>query len=188
MRSEVIVVDDFYNNPHEVRGGALRHSFDVCGNFPGQRSSAALNNSIKTTIQRIIRNAGGLITLWVEDGYNGAFQFTTKKDVSWVHCDKFNTWAGVCYLTPDAPLSAGTGFFTHKETGICKKPDDLTLQAKLGADASDLSKWQLTDIVSNRFNRLVLYRGDLYHRSLDYFGEDKETGRLFQTFFFNTER
>ena len=59
---------------------------------------------------------------------------------------------------------------------------------KLNADGNDLSKWHLTDIVSNKFNRVVFYRGDLYHRSLDYFGEDKHDGRLFQTFFFNTER
>jgi hypothetical protein len=42
--------------------------------------------------------------------------------------------------------------------------------------------------VANIYNRMVLYRGSLYHRSvLPGFGHDKYTGRLFQTFFFNTE-
>ena len=50
-----------------------------------------------------------------------------------------------------------------------------------------MSKWDMVDMISNKFNRLVLYRGDLFHSSMEYFGEDKETGRLFQTFFFNTE-
>jgi len=38
------------------------------------------------------------------------------------------------------------------------------------------------------FNRLVLYRGDLFHASVDYFGSDLNDGRLIQTFFFSTER
>ena len=45
----------------------------------------------------------------------------------------------------------------------------------------------MTAMVGNVYNRLVLYRGDMFHRSLEYFGNDKNDGRLFQTFFFNTE-
>jgi hypothetical protein len=45
----------------------------------------------------------------------------------------------------------------------------------------------MTAMVGNVYNRLVLYRGDLFHSSLDYFGEGLNDGRLFQTFFFNTE-
>ncbi len=188
MREQLIVVDDFYNNPNEVRAGALASSFHVGGNYPGLRTEPALNDSIKSTIQRIVRNAGGFITSWLEtQTYNGAFQYTTKDDESWIHCDQHNTWAGVCYLTPEAPHSSGTGFFMHKETGIYSRPDDEALRDLLCSDGRDLSKWHLTDVVSNKFNRLVLYRGDLYHRSLDYFGEDVKTGRLFQTFFFDTE-
>ena len=54
-------------------------------------------------------------------------------------------------------------------------------------DGSDYTKWEMTDRVANVFNRLVLYRGDYFHASLDYFGKDINDGRLFQTFFFNTE-
>ena len=49
------------------------------------------------------------------------------------------------------------------------------------------SGWELVDKVGNVFNRLVIYRGDYFHASLDYFGKDINDGRLFQTFFFNTE-
>ena len=58
---------------------------------------------------------------------------------------------------------------------------------KIYKDSRDMSKWDMVDMVSNKFNRLVLYRGNLFHTSLDYFGTDKYNGRLFQTFFFNTE-
>ena len=51
----------------------------------------------------------------------------------------------------------------------------------------DYTKWEMTDYVANKYNRIVLYRGNLYHASLDYFGNNIQNGRLFQTFFFNTE-
>ena len=187
MIGELVIADEFYNNVDQVRSVALSSDFSVTGNYPGARTVSHLNDSIKDTIQGIIKPLGGNVTFWGTE-YSGAFQYTTKHDQSWVHADQYNTWAGVCYLTPKAPHSAGTGLFSHKETGIFRKPKDKELEVKLNADGNDLSKWHLTDIVSNKFNRVVFYRGDLYHRSLDYFGEDKHDGRLFQTFFFNTER
>ena len=50
-----------------------------------------------------------------------------------------------------------------------------------------MTKWELVDRLANKYNRLVLYRADHFHMSLDYFGQDLYDGRLFQTFFFNTE-
>jgi hypothetical protein len=104
-----------------------------------------------------------------------------------------NTWAGVVYLTPNAPLSGGTGIFKHKETGLIYSPKledgsvDKELLNYIGKDSQDMTKWDLVDRLANVYNRMVLYRGDLFHQSLDYFGTDKENGRLFQTFFFSTE-
>jgi len=46
----------------------------------------------------------------------------------------------------------------------------------------------MVDRVGNVFNRLIMYRADNYHVSLDYFGKNMQDGRLFQVFFFNTER
>ena len=51
-----------------------------------------------------------------------------------------------------------------------------------------MTKWEMTTMIGNKFNRLILYRGNMFHSSLDYFGSNKENGRLFQTFFFNSER
>jgi len=65
---------------------------------------------------------------------------------------------------------------------------DNELLDEIYNDSQDITKWDLTDILGNKYNRMVLYRGDLFHQSLDYFGTNKENGRLFQTFFFNTER
>ena len=177
MRVESVIISDFYNNVDEVREFALSQEFGVKGNFPSFRTKPFLNDNIKKVIEDIIQPLSGNIT-WLKDEYTGAFQYTTAENRSWLHQDE-TSWAGVCYLTPDAPLSGGTGLFRrrveHKEKSFYP------------ADYYDMTQWELVDRIGNLYNRLILYRGDLYHTSLDYFGRDLNTGRLFQTFFFDTE-
>ena len=192
MKVSLITVDNFYSNVDDVRQHALQQPFDVIGNYPGHRTLPFLNESIQEVIQSIILPHAGEITWW-GGNYSGAYQYTTKNEKSWVHADQTSNWAGICYLTPNAPLSGGTGFFKHKETGLTEAPikEDSTydedLMSKIYKDSQDYDKWKMTDEVSNKYNRLILYRADMFHQSLDYFGDNMHNGRLFQTFFFNTE-
>jgi hypothetical protein len=186
MVTKLIIADDFYESPIDVRNFALSQEFDVTGNFPNARTKSFSNENVKTTIQEIIATHGGLITYWPE-GYNGAFQFTTAQNRSWIHADDGTTWAAVVYLTPDAPLSGGSGLFRHKATGLSEMPDSKEKLKEIYLDSQDMTKWEILDRVGNVFNRIVIYRGSIFHTSLDYFGKDKYDGRLFQTFFFSTE-
>lgn len=194
MQTNFIVTDDFYQDPIGVREFALSQDFGVKGNYPGQRTKTFHDwPGLKDTIQGIVKNAGGNITWW-ETEYTSCFQYTTKNDSSWIHPDHTTNWAGVCYLTPDAPIGGGTALFRHKETGALRPPrmedgsyDEEWLNKHVWPNSRDFSKWDMHAMVGNVFNRLVLYRGDMFHTSLDYFGNDKYDGRLFQTFFFNTE-
>ncbi len=182
MKTNLIITDDFYQNPDAVREFALSQPFEVTGNYPGKRTKPWLPDDLKASIQYIVQNAGGAITDWFESsGYTGAFQICTAQDRTWIHADNYNTWAAVCYLTPDAPISAGTALYRHKATGEYSKNTDLN------HEGYDYTKWEKTDYVANKYNRIVMYRGSLYHASLDYFGDNLHNGRLFQTFFFNTE-
>jgi hypothetical protein len=54
--------------------------------------------------------------------------------------------------------------------------------------SQDMTKWKKVDQVGNLFNRLILFNSNRFHMSMDYFGDSKENGRLFQVFFFSTER
>ena len=192
MRVSLITVDDFYTNVDDVREYALQQSFDVTGNYPGHRTVSFLNESVQEVIQNILLPHAGETTWWGGE-YSGAYQYTTKHDKSWIHADQTSNWAGICYLTPNAPPSGGTGFFKHKETGITEAPIkedgtyDMEMLNKLGEDSQDYSKWEMTDEISNKYNRLILYRADMFHQSLVYFGDNISNGRLFQTFFFNTK-
>jgi hypothetical protein len=191
MRVNSLIIDDFYSNPYEVREFALQQEFQVRGNFPGERTESFLNENIKETIQNILLPIAGEVTSWGGQ-YTGSFQYTTAKDRSWIHSDSYTDWAGVCYLTPDAPLSSGTGLFMHKETKLrgwkhYKDEEDDPIYEIVSTESQDYTKWDMVDRVGNVFNRLILYRSENFHVSLDYFGKDKEDGRLFQVFFFNTE-
>ena len=192
MGVSLIIIDDFYNNVDDVREFALQQDFNVDGNYPGHRTVSFINESIKTAISNIVFPYAGNITWW-GDNYTGAYQYTTQHDRSWIHADQTTMWAGVCYLTPNAPYSSGTGLFRHKTSGLraaVKNPDgsyDQDILSAVYKDSRDMTKWELMDVVGNVYNRLVIYRGDLFHMSLDYFGSDRHDGRLFQTFFFSTE-
>lgn len=199
MKTNLIITDDFYVDPDRVRNFALSQEFKVRGNFPGNRTVSFLDDSLKFYLAKIIEPHAGKITYWGDGGennYTGAFQITYSTDTTWIHADQTTTWAGVCYLTPNAPHTGGTGLFRHKETGLYSFPldnngnragSDHPLLQKMTMDYQDYTKWDLVDVVGNVYNRLVLYRGDIFHASLDYFGHDLNSGRLFQTFFFSTE-
>lgn len=183
MKTNVIITDDFYGDPDSVREFALAQQFDVIGNYPGARTKSFLTPDLKEALQTIVWYAGGEITNWYsENGYTGSFQLTTAEDRSWIHSDHFNKWAAVCYLTPNAPVTSGTGLFMFKKN----KARTIDEMGNEPHDAQDMTQWDMYDVIANRYNRLVMYRGNLFHSSLDYFGSNPQNGRLFQVFFFDT--
>jgi hypothetical protein len=194
----LIVIDNFYNNPHDTRKYILTQDFKVRGNYPGQRTISYANQHLKDIIQEYITPFGGKIIEFPMPNetnkdnnniYNGAFQFTTSRDRSWVHIDGHNNWAGVLYMTPNAPLSSGTSFYHFHDGTACKRDMEI-LENKEETDkySQDMTKWKKVDEVGNVFNRLILFNSNRFHMSMDYFGDSKENGRLFQVFFFSTER
>jgi hypothetical protein len=194
----LIIIDNFYNNAIETRNFILTQEFAVRGNYPGQRTISYATQELKDIIQEYVLPFGGKITDFPMPDesnkndnsiYNGAFQYTTSRDRSWVHIDGFNNWAGVLYMTPNAPLSSGTAFYQYQDGTTCKK-DQTILNNKKETDrfSQDLTKWKQVDTVGNVFNRLILFDSNRFHMSTDYFGDTKENGRLFQVFFFSTER
>lgn len=190
MRTNIIITDDFYEDPYEVRRFALSQEFKTKGNFPGARTVPLFPESVKDSIQKIVFNAGGKITNFSDNGSNACFQTAYAWDNTWIHADSLdeNAWAGVCYLTPNAPLSGGTATYQHKPSSTYfSKYKNIERPQEADEDGCDITKWDPVDNFGNRFNRLVLYRGCIYHSSKDYFGRSIDSCRLFQVFFFSTE-
>jgi hypothetical protein len=193
----LMVIDNFYRNAKETREYILTQEFKVRGNYPGQRTTSMANQHLKEMIEGYIQHFAGKIVDWPmpNDGlgndntYNGSFQYTTSRDRTWIHNDGWNNWAGVLYLTPNAPVNSGTGIYRFKDgTRTVDEAEARGNKKLLDENSQDYTKWELVDKVGNVFNRLVLFNSKQYHASLDYFGTNKENGRLFQVFFFSTER
>lgn len=182
--SQLYVIDDFYNNPMQVREHALSKDFTTQGNYPGLRSEIELSPwfyDFKSHFEKLLNRK---ITRWPEE-YNSTYQYTTRDAETWVHYDA-TVWACVVYLTPDAPVESGTALYRHKETGIFRHTEDAAVDYNKISTTED--EWEKVAEVGNLFNRAVIYNGNYYHRStLPGFGTCKHTGRLFQTFFFDTE-
>ena len=188
MLPTLLVTDNFYNNAEEVRKYALSLPFEKKGNYPGARTKG-LQEPDFTKMKEYFENLlSRKIFYWPNDNNNTSFQYTTKDSWSWVHHDE-TTWAAVLYLTPNAPADSGTAIYRHKESGISLfSHDDPKTEFNLDHTiTTDLSKWEQIMSVGNVFNRLVMYRGNYYHKSMIAgFGDDQFNGRLFQTFFFDT--
>lgn len=196
----LIVIDNFYKNAYETRKYVLTQEFSVRGNYPGQRTASYATQHLKDIIQGYVMPFGGKITDFpmpdeTKDEksnaniYNGSFQYTTSRNRSWIHIDGFNNWGGVLYMTPNAPLTSGTAFYKFNDGAACELDQNI-LENKTQTDtySQDMTKWQLVDQVGNVFNRLILFNSKRFHMSMDYFGDSKENGRLFQVFFFSTEK
>lgn len=183
----LFVVDNFYENPDQVREFALSQTFYDDGGYLGMRTRKQFFfDGVKERFESII---GQKITDWESQEMNGRFQ-TCKAGTPLVyHCDD-QKWAGIVYLTPNAPVSCGTSFYIHKET---KKHHNSQVDWANGEGLKvfnqktflDRTPYEMVDTVGNIYNRLVIFDGGLIHAASEYFGWDIASSRLFHMFFFN---
>jgi len=85
-------------------------------------------------------------------------------------------------------VTSGTAFYKFFDGTRNSEESEARGNKEIIDKASqDMTKWQLVDKIGNVFNRLIIFNSKNYHMSQDYFGTDKNDGRLFQVFFFSTE-
>lgn len=201
MMKSMIVVDDFLQDPVGHRHNALALDFprpDALPNFAGRNSSAPLP----------VPNVDRAVSAIVSEAVVGEQQFGHGKcrlslaadDATrrfYVHVDAGAYWAGVLYLNPPERCTGGTEFFRHRELGTDRAPiyeHEMkavgasnyreAAEPVIAADSSNLDKWEHLLTVPMRFNRLILLRPWLWHAAGPSFGDDLESGRLVQLFFF----
>lgn len=182
FEKRVFVVDNFYENPHAVREFALSQEFIADERyFKGKRTAQRyFLPGIKKTFEEII---GQKITKWDEYGANGVFQSCTAEDLIVYHTDH-QQWAGMVYLTPDAPFETGTSLYAHKQTRI-RHQSEMNNYSCFDGGFYDKTKFELVDNIGNVFNRLVIFNGKCIHAPSQYFGKTLEDSRLFHMFFFD---
>lgn len=168
----LILIDNFLPYPNVVREWVLNQEFLNCeettkrsgfkNTWPGLRTNTVNEldaNFANVVLSRIAHIAMTSFEVPANLQIASSFQLTTEKDGnSWIHKDDDSLVAGLLYLTPNAPVDSGTILYSeppHKEV----------------------------DIIGNVYNRLIMYRSDVYHKSNKYFGSNLRDGRLTQVFF-----
>ena len=178
----MLVVDNFYEDPIAVREFALSQKIDKIGNHPGKRTISFSSHELRTQLQKLIEPYGEIDDMYIPWGYDenndksnsGSFFINTSKSlVPWIHNDISHQYSGIVYLKPDAPVESGTLIF---ESNISElgKPDKY-----------DKTKWKVIDTIGNKFNRILIFKCLQYHVPNNYFGINKPDGRLTQVIWFN---
>src|SRR5258706_2100754 len=161
----LIVVDNFYENPDEVRKFALSLEYkEHPANHKGKRTDTCYRfEGLQARFEDLI---GRKISNFDCYGTNACFQICLGGDQIVYHKD-LQQYAGVLFLTPNSPVQGGTAFYKSKHTGKMKVNDDEH-EKVFKNGFLDSSQFEMVDRVGNIYNRLVLFDAQMLHSGLDY--------------------
>lgn len=205
MRQSIIIADDFYDNPFEVRKIALQENYPIPADghtYPGRNSEKP---HYTTEVHEKLKFLTGQPKLRAADGSAcGFFRISLETDTHEqdVHIDPGWDWGGVLFLNLPHQVQedSGTSFWRHKKLNIDRCPENPEQGRQLGyydyqeiyqslihEDGNDRSKWERYATAQMKYNRLVLFDPKLWHSHGMNFGSSINSGRLVQLFFLRNE-
>jgi len=168
MNQSIVIVDNLYDIPHQYHKGFFENQC-VITDETYKKLSNVVGNKIK-----------------IIDATNEVL--SEDKDTS-VCAHLLADWIAVIYLS--FPLVSfgefGMKFYSHRDTGIEAFPtkeekikynikeDDL-----LNIFSSNLDLWKEYGNIPARYNRMILFRANLWHSYGKGFGQDLNTSMLYQ--------
>jgi hypothetical protein len=184
-KPRVWTIDNFYDNPDEVREFALGQYYWDDEGYVGMRTRKQFEvEGIKERFEKIMNSK---ITKWNDYGMNGRFQSNIAGSPTAHHCDS-QQWAAMIYLTPNAPFSAGTRIIANKKNKIYHNEQGEVLDFFPNQKTfTDGTLFETVDMIGNVYNRLAIFDAGSLHCAGDYFGWDIASGRLWQMFFFDAD-
>ncbi len=206
MRRSLIIVDNFYTNPHAVREYALSLNFapsQYVTGYPGIETKEHLHPEQLSRIMNCFSGLIGQRIVFSEGDPQGKFRIQDaslmldRKNI--IHSDA-TRWSGIIYLSLPEDCKGGLSVYKHKETGLERlfpfdetiqklmKEKDMSLDELKGwfvQEGLNKNKWVEETFVKCKFNRLLLFDGGLFHGVQELFGTTKENSRLSQHFFFD---
>jgi FkbM family methyltransferase len=191
---QVLVFDNFYDDPDSVRDYALKLNYQPPDNHGAVGFRSEEGRKIFKGTKEFFEK---VLDCHISDGNsdggwnystNGCFQWCDKSTPLVYHADS-QEYAGIIYLTPDAPPNTGTSFYRHKKYKsmngweIFKNKD--WYEGTIKEYHTDPEPWEMVDSIGNVYNRLVIFKSTNIHAVTEYFGENINDSRLFQLFFFD---
>jgi hypothetical protein len=199
----VTIIENFYENPDEIRDFALSQKYTFCHErenvdyvYPGSRTKdifdldAQLQALICKKLVSIFHNSEYDIMRW---GISTNFQSVTEEYQEGVlHTDHNTIFAGVLYLSPNAPLDAGTSLYRknssfneEKYKAALALNDKEFREGKIVMNTNHHTMFEEIVRVNNVYNTLVIYEGRHFHSANKFYGTTLKNSRLTQVFFVN---
>ena len=193
----ITVVDDFFKDPDAVRNFALSQDFcrPKLATWPGKRSKMLFdidtefyNNFLAKVLNLFFDTSRDNLRCQ----FHAFFQSITEKyQEGWNHIDPGSTFTGVIYLTPNAPLEGGTTLSVDTTNGPLYQEMKEKYYSDLEVDLDEYylaretnnNRFTKTIEISNVFNRLVMFPGNIFHKENKFFGTVIEDSRLTLVFF-----
>ena len=201
----VLILDDFYLDPHAVRAAALAGKYDSSlAYYPGLHSEIT-REELMPVIDKLARLVGLISDLQCDASqFMSDFSIVTTPAREMLakqkhpHIDP-TPLAGVLYLNPDFEI--GTSMFRHIPTGLAmlRTPEEnyaygewMEANAELTQPKTyavgDDGVWEHIHTIAGRYNRLAIYPGNAFHSiaMTDVAANpDLNKARLTQRFFLN---
>ena len=196
----VTVINDFYDKPDEIRKYALEQKYTYCHElkdisyvFPGSRTKELKDLSL-SLYEKVCKKLISVFHIAEHDfmqwQINTSFQIVEGEyGHGLIHQDQNTIFAGVLYLTTDAPLNSGTSLFKKNSTYNHELYDQLIKENDehfKNKEPINFTYHQMFDEVvrvNNVYNTLILFEGDIHHCANNFFGNTKHNSRLAQVFF-----
>ena len=211
MYNSLMVVDDFFEDPHYVRNKGISHLIDchgdkIYGNFilndgvdthPGFRTKNFVD--IDPDLDKYIGDkVSGIIG---NDVFIGPLFYLASSvhECGLVHSDP-SQMAGVIYLNENPPENSGTVLYDeiksesletsykittgYRNSAVTNNLDEIESFNKLKKEYNE-EYFQPDCVVQNKFNRCIIYGGGKMHGAHNYFGDTIFNSRLVIAFHAN---
>lgn len=218
----IIVKDNFYNDPSEIRNIFLDsvhnnnnnendrlHFGDYAGSFheiPGSNKNNEIHNYEQITTPFFMNEhkvyfENILHSQIINIHDSGYFRLDTclkgnpKITINnFDKNDKYEEWYAILFLTPDATPRDGVVFYKNRKYDIRSifelNDSNKTIKSEIIKDmikhSVDHTKWEVDTFINNRFNRIVIFKKDLFFSDGMFFGSNINDSRLTQHFIFTT--
>lgn len=168
--------------------------------WPGMRSAGALRPKELAKVEEWVKSKLGVSKLWTAESEevvvdtNTAILVSGEEGAARPHVDNRSLckYAAVLYLNINPDPEGGTSFYRLRHSngapgGNLVVPPYRNLVDALNTKALPKEAWYLDESVENKFNRIMLFKGNMAHSASKYFGKDKRDKRLAVTFFWLAE-
>ena len=160
MKSEIFVIDNFYDIPYEYHKSFLNNEIKITEETVGKISSI-----VKSDI-KILEATNNI---------------QKEEDEGGITAHLSSDWIAVVYLQLGYPSFGefGMKFFSHIETGLESYVDGKQF------NVHDKTHWKEYGKIPAKYNRLVLFRSNRWHSYGEGFGNDLNTSMLYQKMIIN---